>query len=122
MPGDLRTKMELQIKELREQELGLLERDIKLLPNPPASLIFRFGLSLYLVGKEREAVAQFVRASELDPSFADYSNTAAELYEKLKDYPQAQYWAQQTLKRFPGHPQSQAVLQRIQTAIQPNKP
>ncbi len=122
MPAELRTKMESQIKELREDELILLERDIRLLPNPPASLIFRFGLSLYLAGKQREAIVQFVRAAEMEPGEADYSNTAAELYEKLKDYPQAQYWAQQTLKRFPTHPDSQAVLQRIEQALQAGKP
>lgn len=122
MPAELRAKMETQIKELREDELVLLDRDIRLLPNPPASLIFRFGLSLYLAGREREAVAHFVRAAELDPTVADYTNTAAELYEKLRDYPQAQYWAQQTLKRFPGHPDSQAVLQRIEKATQEGNP
>ncbi len=114
LPEELRTKQEKQVQELRTEELSLLERDVKLLPNPPASLVYRYGLSLYLTGQEQLAVEQLIRAAEADTKDATYAETAALLLEKLQKWPDAIYWANENVKRSAGSPGARELLQRIQ--------
>lgn len=114
LPEELRKKQEKQIQELRSEELSLLARDIKLLPNPPASLIYRYGLSLYLTGQEQLAVEQLIRAAEVDAKEASYAETAALLLEKLQKWPEAIYWANENVKRSSSSPGARELLQRIQ--------
>lgn len=114
LPEELRKKQEKQIQELRSEELSLLARDVKLLPNPPASLIYRYGLSLYLTGQEQLAVEQLIRAAEADTREASYAETVALLLEKLQKWPDAIYWANENVKRSSGSPGSRELLQRIQ--------
>lgn len=118
MPPELRKKMELQVQELRATELELLARDIGLLENPPAPLIYRYGLSLYLSGQEDAAAQKLVEAAELDVNDASFAEAAAMILEKLKRWNEAIRWAEEAVKRSSGSDQSRAILQRIRQQSQ----
>jgi tetratricopeptide (TPR) repeat protein len=113
IPNSVRDSLQNQISLLRKQELVLLERDVSLLPDPPAMLLFRYGLSLYLDGQVELAAAQIIRAAELNKDDATFAESAAEILERLQRWDQAVYWADQAVKRSGGSPQSKAIQKRI---------
>jgi predicted CXXCH cytochrome family protein len=113
MPDELRKKLEKQVQDLRATELELLKRDVSLLPNPPAPLIYRLGLSLYLAGEEEQAAEKLIKAAELEVNDVGYAETAAMILEKLKRWGEAIQWAEEAVKRSSGSDQSRAILQRI---------
>jgi tetratricopeptide (TPR) repeat protein len=55
-----------QAKRLRDEELPLLKRDAELAPKI-AGVQYRYGLSLYLAGRSKEALEYLQRAVELEP-------------------------------------------------------
>jgi tetratricopeptide (TPR) repeat protein len=116
MSDELRQKLELQVKELRATELELLRRDIGLLDNPPAPLIYRFGLSLYLAGQEEAAAEKLIQAAELEVNDVSFAEAAAMILEKLKRWDEATRWAEEAVKRSSGSDQSRAILQRIKAS------
>lgn len=113
LPPPVRTRMEDRVKELRAVELELLARDVKLLANPPASLIHRYGLALYLNGQVSQAALQLDKAAELDSHNAQYAQMAALIYEKLQQRSSAIYWAEQHVKRSGDDPVARQLLKRI---------
>lgn len=113
MPEELRTKLETRIKDLRATELELFARDVGLLKNPPASLIYRYGLSLYLSGQEEAAADKLVQAAEMESNDTSYAEAAAMMMEKLKRWGEAKHWAEEAVRRSAGSNQSRSILQRI---------
>jgi hypothetical protein len=113
-------KLQSDIATLRSEELQLLARDVQLLPQPPAMLVFRYGLALYLDGQLESAAQQIVRAAELDSSDVTFAQSAVELFEKLERWEVAQHWALETVRRVTetGDPsrltEAQATLRRVQ--------
>ncbi len=115
LPPSIRQSLDDKIALLRRQELSLLERDVSLLSEPPPMLVFRYGLALYLDGQVDQAAAQIVRAAELQTNDATFAESAAEIMEKLKRWQEAEYWANEAMRRSGGRSQSQAILKRIQS-------
>jgi tetratricopeptide (TPR) repeat protein len=115
MPESVKSSIEGQIKLLRSQELELLARDVGLMPNPPPMLVFRYGLSLYLDGQIEAAAEQIIRAAELQTDDVTFAESAAEILEKLQRWDQAAAWAREAVRRSDGSPESNAILQRIQS-------
>ena len=67
-----------EIARLREEELKLFARDVRLLPNSGITH-YRYGLALYLAGDLEAAKVQLTRAVELDPDEAIFRQALGEL-------------------------------------------
>lgn len=72
----------LTVKELRESELPLIERDAGLLPTN-ANLQYRLGLAYYLDGRVQDAIGSIERAVALDPENTDFAEALRLLREQL---------------------------------------
>ncbi|RMF43651.1 MAG: hypothetical protein D6753_04590 [Planctomycetota bacterium] len=113
-PSNPATASALQerIKELRKEELSLLERDVALLPTA-AAIRYRYGLALYLDGQPEKAIEHLVAAAELEPEAAAYAQAAAMLFEHLGKWDQALRWGEEALRRSGNDPAAAALLDRI---------
>ncbi|HAC90860.1 MAG TPA: hypothetical protein DCF63_09545 [Planctomycetaceae bacterium] len=124
LPEASKQKLQSDIATLRSEELQLLARDVQLLPQPPAMLVFRYGLALYLDGQLENAAQQIVRAAKLDGRDVTFAQSAVELFEKLERWEDAQHWALETVRRATetGDPsrlaEAQATQRRIQQRLQ----
>src|SRR5690606_13279922 len=70
-----------EVRRRREEEVKLLARDAKLLPDN-ATAQYRYALTLYLLGREAEAATALERAVELEPTSYDFRLMLTLLYEK----------------------------------------
>ncbi len=109
------TALEEEITRLRKAELPLLARDAGLLPDA-AALQYRYGLALYLDGQREAALPILIRAAELEPSDAQYSQATALLAEALERWPEAQSWAAENVRRAGESPESLLLQNRIEQA------
>lgn len=107
--------IERQVKRLRKEELSLLERDVRLLPDA-AAIQYRYGLALYLDGQAEQALAPLIRAAELEPTQPMYAQTVAMLHEKLEKWDEAIAWAEKALELADGEPSYQQLLESIRAA------
>jgi tetratricopeptide (TPR) repeat protein len=87
-PEDARVLKE-EVKAYRQEEIALLTRDLRLLPETTpvaarAMLLYRLGLMSYLVGEHAEAETRLIAATQLQPESADLHYTLALLYQKLE--------------------------------------
>ena len=71
------------VKQLRGDEMVLLERDANLAPDN-AFVQYRFGLSLYLNGESEKALVYLRKAAELEPEIEDFQLAVKLLLEKLE--------------------------------------
>jgi tetratricopeptide (TPR) repeat protein len=101
--------MMLETRELRRIETGLLANEAKLLPDN-ASVQYRYGLSLYLIGEEEQALAALQRASELEPDSFDILLRLALLHKKRKEWQPAIATLERLLKLQPDNQMLQHVL------------
>ena len=106
-----------EVRRLREEELALLERDAKLLPDNPG-VRYRLGLSYYLLGRLDEAQASIEEACRLAPHSYDYRLLLTLLYEKLARYRQAIESARILLDLRSDDPVAKEILRRLETASQ----
>jgi tetratricopeptide (TPR) repeat protein len=104
-----------EIRQLREEELKLLTRDAKLLPDN-AAVRYRLGLSHYLLGQMTEAETAIRKACELDPQNYDYRLLLTLLYEKLEQPSQAVDSARVLLELRPDDPAAKQILARLATS------
>ena len=111
------SNLELEIKRLRTEELPLLARDVELLPSEP-SIQYRYGLALYVAGKNETAVEHLVKAAELEPETSAYAQAAAMMYESLENWPEALKWGEQAVRTSGGDTQAQLILDRIRSSSQ----
>lgn len=114
LPPAVRQSLDDKIRLMRKQELELLARDLRLLPNPPPMMVFRYGLALYLDGQTELAAQQIVQAAELDRNQVTFAESAAEIFEKLSRFDKALDWANEAVRRSGGSQQSLELLRRIQ--------
>jgi tetratricopeptide (TPR) repeat protein len=105
--------MILESRELRRIETGLLANEAKLLPDN-ASVQYRYGLSLYLIGEEDKAVAALERANELEPDTFEIMLRLALLYKKRHAWPQAIDTLERLLKQQPDNEMLKHVLRETQ--------
>ena len=71
-----------KIQQLRAEEMVLLARDARLAPNNP-EIQYRYGLSLYLNQKPKEALEYLQRAVDLAPNDEAFQTALRLLKEKL---------------------------------------
>ena len=102
-----------RVTQLRKDELELLARDVKLLPQSPP-LRYRYGLLLYLNGREAEAEVELREACRLSPQSPDFAMALALLYQKQARYELALTEAQRLLALRPEDP----IAQRLVTDLQ----
>ncbi len=82
IPPQLREDMNMRIKDLRREEMKLLQRDANLLPDNP-DIHYRYGLSLYLNEQYDEALKHLQKAVDLAPDNRQFRMTKGLLEEKL---------------------------------------
>ncbi len=107
------TALQEEISRLRKAELPLLARDAGLLPDA-AALQYRYGLALYLDGQREAALPILIRAAELEPSDAQFSEAAALLAEAMERWPEAHSWAAENVRRSGNSPESLLLQKRIE--------
>ncbi len=107
-----------EIKQLRRQELKLLARDARLLPNN-AALQYRYGLAAYLAGQTDAAEKALRRACELEPNNDRFLFALAMFYEKYERRAEALSAAARLLKMQPTNPQYRQLYERIKAAQSP---
>jgi len=104
-----------EIHHLREQELDILDRDVQLMPENGLAR-YRFGLTLYLLGKMNQAEQQLVAACRLEPVAYDYRLFLTLLYEKRAKWDQALQSVKQLTVLRPADPTTLQIDNRIQQA------
>ncbi|MEM7478020.1 MAG: hypothetical protein AAF483_23795 [Planctomycetota bacterium] len=100
------------VEGLRKQELPLLERDARLLPNS-APLEYRLGLAYYVDGQMQAAYEHLVLAANLESEQPSYAQAAAMLCETMKKWSEAIRWAEHAVEVSGGAPSSVQLLQSI---------
>jgi predicted CXXCH cytochrome family protein len=104
-----------EANKLRAEELELLARDAQLAPRS-AAVQYRYGLALYLAGREEEAEAALAIADKLEPNTADYCLGLALLYQKQKRYDEALPLAERVVELRPWDRGYQQLLMDIRRA------
>lgn len=108
-----------EIEQLRGEELKLLARDAKLLPDN-AAIQYRYGLSAYLNGDAEGAEGALRRACELEPNNDQFLFVLALFYEKFHRIAEARDAVAQLLKLQPQNPQYLQLRQRLDNPEQTN--
>jgi predicted CXXCH cytochrome family protein len=92
-----------QAKQLRLEELALLERDAKLAPNN-AAVQYRCGLALYLHGRLEEAESALKSACRIEPREPEFLLALTLLYQKQERWQQALEGVQRLIELRPSDP------------------
>ena len=102
-----------EVRRLREEELGLLERDAKLLPTSSA-IPYRRGMLLYLLQRPADAREALEKACELAPDSYDNWLALALICEHQRAWQQAVAALVRMQELRPDDPAAPAIMQRIQ--------
>lgn len=108
-----------EVRRLREQELELLERDVRLLPNA-ALLRYRYGLMLYLLGRLDAAQRALEAACRLQPASYDFRLFLTLLYEKRGQRDKALASARRLERLRPGDRAAADLIRRLSQPARPN--
>ncbi len=106
-----------RIRELREQEVELLRRDLGFVPNRVPTL-YRLGMLLYLVDRGDESREAFQQACQLAPESFDSWLALALICEKQHRWHQAAKALQRMQQLRPDDPAISGIAVRIQQARQ----
>jgi tetratricopeptide (TPR) repeat protein len=98
----------------RQEELPLLARDARLLPNS-AAIQYRYGLALYLAGKQEEARRALQRASELEPDNDQFLYALTLFHDKYEEYEQALQCVERLVKLRPDNPGYEELRRQIRS-------
>lgn len=107
-----------RITALRNEELQLLARDARLLPDSGA-IRYRYGLSLYLHGRLDEAEKELTAAVAASPQTPDFVLGLALLYQKQNRIPEAIRQTERLLQLRPNDPSYQQLLQELRASSPP---
>ncbi len=102
-----------EIRELREEEVELLERDSELLPESGRPHYQR-GMLLYLLGRNADAVGALEEATRLEPQSFEYLTALALLYEQAGKKPEAIETLRKMTAVRPNDPVVGNLLRRVQ--------
>lgn len=105
---------------LRQEELRLLERDARLLPQN-AFLQYRVGLMRYLLGDESGAEQALLRACELEPTSTEFLLALTLLYQKQRRFTEAIAAAQRLLELQPENAMFRQLLRDLREAAAGNR-
>ncbi len=98
-----------RVAGLRREELKLLGRDVRLVPdNGP--LRYRYGLLLYLLGEEDKAILELEEACRLNPNSPDFAMALALLYQKHQRYEAAIEQMERVLELRPNDASARQLL------------
>ncbi len=114
---------EQEAKDLRREELDLMERDVKLLKESgveDAGLLYRYGMSLYLNKRTDDAEVALRRALELEPTEPQFVAALALLYKELKRWDEAITYCQRYLQLRPNDPGYHQLLRELEEAKKAN--
>jgi tetratricopeptide (TPR) repeat protein len=112
-------KLRERVAKLREDELPLLGRDASLVPDV-AVIQYRYGLSLYLHGRNEEALKSLENAVRLEPNTPDFVLGLALLYRQQGDLANALQQIEALLKLRPDDRSYQQLYGEVrQQAAQP---
>jgi predicted CXXCH cytochrome family protein len=106
-----------EAKQLRREELKLLERDVRLLKESGqenAALLYRLGMSLYLHDRFDEAEQALRRAFELEPQTPDFAAALTLFYEKFERWDEAITYCRKYLELHPHDRQYEQVLKNLE--------
>jgi Flp pilus assembly protein TadD len=106
-----------EAKQLRREELKLLERDVRLLKESGqenAGLLYRLGMSLYLHDRFDEAEQALRRAYELEPDTPQFAAALALFYEKFERWDEAVRYCRRYLELQPHDPQYEQLLRNLE--------
>jgi tetratricopeptide (TPR) repeat protein len=104
-----------EIRRLRRDELRLLARDARLLPDSPI-VHYRYGLMLYLLGDLDGAQEALETACRLAPGSFNDRLMLTLLYEKRAQWDRASASARQLVTLRPGNAMAEELLRRIRRA------
>jgi len=104
-------KLTQEVKRLRFEELGLLERDALLAPNN-AAVQHDYALFLYMHDEIDKARDAFTHAHQLAPNSPDFLATLTYFHEKYEDWPKAIAGAKKLIELRPENAEFKALLQR----------
>ncbi|QDV79152.1 HEAT repeat domain-containing protein [Botrimarina mediterranea] len=102
-----------EIRELREEEVELLERDSELLPESGRPHYQR-GMLLYLLGRNADAVGALEEATRLEPQSFEYLTALALLYEQAGKKAEAIETLRKMNALRPNDPVVGNLLRRVQ--------
>jgi tetratricopeptide (TPR) repeat protein len=106
-----------EAKQLRREELKLLERDVRLLKESGqenAPLLYRLGMSLYLHDRFDEAERALRRAFELEPQTPEFAAALALFCEKFERWDEAISYCRKYLELQPQDRQYQQLLRKLE--------
>lgn len=98
--------------QLRKEELSLLARDVKLIPDS-AVLQYKYGLALHLAGQSTQAERVLLEAHRLDENFLDCTYFLAVYYMQSGRIPEAQELAKDLITRVPDEPRYQQLIELV---------
>jgi len=105
-----------EVRQLREEEVGLLERDAKLLPNDPFPH-YRRGRLLYLLGREDDAREALAEAARLGPNEYEYWMWLALICERQQRWEEAVAALKQMARLRPEAEEWKGIGARIRQTI-----
>jgi Flp pilus assembly protein TadD len=105
-----------EAKQLRREELDLMARDARLLPES-AAIQYRYGLSLYLNGEEEKAEQALRAAWRLEPDNDQFLYALVLFFDKFNRFDEAMDGVDQLLKLRPNEPQYLRLREMIQEKI-----
>ncbi|MCH2114005.1 MAG: HEAT repeat domain-containing protein [Pirellulales bacterium] len=106
-----------EIRQLREHEIDLMERDSRLLPNN-AQPHYQRGMLLYLLKREKEAIEALAEACRLGPNSFDNWLALALLCEKAQRWNIATDAIQNMHRLRPNDPVVGAMFQKLRQAAE----
>ncbi len=98
--------------QVRREELGLLARDVSLLPTS-AQLQYRYGLSLYLHQQPEQAEQALRKACELAPDNDHFLYTLALFYDNYQRYDEALDCLDRLVKLRPGGEEYEQLRRQV---------
>ena len=98
--------------QLRREELDLLARDARLLPDN-ASIQYRYGLSLYLHGDQQKAEAALRAACRLEPDNDQFLYGLVLFFHKYQRYDEALAGVDRLLNLRPQDPRYRQLRDMI---------
>ncbi len=114
VPNDAMAKRQAEVDDFRRQELDLLARDARLLPDAGA-IQYRYGLSLYMHGERQKAEQALFRAVQLEPSNDQFLLALVLFYDKFGDTEKALQCARRLTALQPASRQYQELLKQMET-------
>ena len=98
--------------ELRKEELKLLARDARLLPDN-APIQYRYGMALYLQQQLPQAEQALEKAYRLEPNQVQFAMALALFHQRLQNWNRAEAMARRWLELSPSDQGARQVLQAI---------